>query len=84
MAAKAIKDSVLTKILRFILVYPIPLIPLIMMQDSAVSAMRVYTKEDLDNLIKDIKVDGYIFEAKKIPSYRDKPAIHYCVGYPCD
>lgn len=84
MAAKAIKGSVLTKILRFILVYPIPLIPLIMMWDSAVSAMRVYTKEDLDNLIKDIKVDGYIFEAKKIPSYRDKPAIHYCVGYPCD
>ncbi|MEE1282697.1 MAG: hypothetical protein UHK60_10715 [Acutalibacteraceae bacterium] len=84
MAIKAIKGTILTKILRFIFIYPIPVIPLVMMWDSAVSAMRVYTKDDLENIIKDIKVDGYVLEAKEIPPSRNQPAIHYCIGYPVD
>lgn len=84
MALKAIKGNIFTIIGRILFVYLIPIVPLVMMWDSAVSAMRVYMKEDLQELISNIETEGYEFIAEEIPAFRSDPAIQYCIGYPTE
>lgn len=82
MALKAIKGSPLTIIGRIIFVYLIPIVPLVLMWDGAVSAMRVYMKADLQELIDGIETDGYKFVAEEIHAAGRDPSIQYCIGYP--
>lgn len=47
--------------------YIIPLLPLIIAWDGAVSNARTYTLDDLDIILKDLKSDDYTWEKDAIP-----------------
>jgi hypothetical protein len=69
------------KLSRLIFTYLIPVIPLGILWDGAVSLFRIYNPKMLDELVAQVQAPGYTWRSGKIGSVPGKQVI-YLVGYP--
>ena len=69
---------------RFIFTYLIPLMPFFYMWDGAVSCLRTYQPEELDELTRDLQYENYRWESGTIPAsgYIGRYNITYLIGAP--
>lgn len=79
---KAMRGTTKEKIIKIIFTYLIPIVPLSMIFDTFISGVRVYMKEDLEEMVKQIHVKGYRWEPGNLPKQMGQSAISYIVGYP--
>ena len=77
---KSIKGTPVQKVIKVLFTYFIPIIPLLMIFDTFISSVRVYLKEDYDQMVAQINVPGYIWETGTLSKNRSH--ISYVIGYP--
>lgn len=67
---------------RLLLTYVLPLIPLLLMWDGAVSCLRVYSPAEMDALLKDVPADGYHWETGMLRVGNTPVKVTYLLGHP--
>ncbi|MFC1592219.1 class I SAM-dependent methyltransferase [Thermodesulfobacteriota bacterium] len=70
------------KLSRLFFTYLLPLIPFVLLFDGIVSALRVYTPAELEELVAEFRDDDYIFEIGTEPVGRLPFGPTYLIGYP--
>ena len=60
----------------------IPIIPLIFTYDAIISHIRTYSPEDLKELVKGVKSEGYEWKIGQVPSSLRSVKITYLIGCP--
>ncbi len=68
--------------MQFIFTYLIPILPLLIAWDGAVSIARIYNKEDLEELLRGVKADGYIWDVGVVKKPGHPSGMVYLVGLP--
>jgi len=69
---------------RALLTYLLPLAPLIFMWDGVVSCLRTYSPSELDELTRDLRIDGYSWDIGRlrVPGVFTGYSITYLIGMP--
>ncbi|MCB0639544.1 MAG: hypothetical protein KDC54_23120 [Lewinella sp.] len=67
---------------QLVLTYLIPVIPLIYAWDGQASLVRMYTFDDLRQMLSELPQDGYHWEMGKAPRANGKTLGYYLLGYP--
>ncbi|WP_010094407.1 hypothetical protein [Ornithinibacillus scapharcae] len=80
--AKVMKGKPLTVMGRLLITYLIPIAPLVMMFDTFISIVRVYTKDELKQITDTIQVEGYTWEVDMVKMEKNGPPVVYVAGYP--
>lgn len=80
--AKTMRGSIFKKIIKILFTYLIPIIPLCMIFDTFISGVRVYMKEDLEEMVKQINAPDYCWKPGTLPKVKGLSAISYIQGYP--
>jgi hypothetical protein len=61
---------------------PVPFLPLLSLWDGFVSNLRTYSPRELRDLVAEIDVPGYRWEAGRIPGGPTRLAVTYLLGLP--
>lgn len=67
---------------RLLFTYVIPLIPLLVLWDGVVSCLRVYSPEELDELVADLQGDDWVWETGLAENSAGPIPLTYLIGYP--
>jgi len=67
---------------RIVFTYLIPIVPLVVLFDGVVSALRTYTPDELKKFTHDLNDDNYIWEIGEEFGEKSPLPIIYCIGYP--
>jgi hypothetical protein len=67
---------------QLLLTYLLPIIPLIYAWDGQASLVRMYTFDDLQQLLSELPQDGYHWEMGQAPRGDGKTLGYYLLGYP--
>lgn len=67
---------------QLVLTYLIPIIPVVYAWDGQASLVRTYTFEDVDELLSDIRSDGYSWEVAPAKKANGKKLGYYILGFP--
>lgn len=69
--------------LRFLLTWPVPLMPTIVLFESLVSSLRTYTPDELRALARHADPENsYVWETGEVPAEKSSVPITYLMGYP--
>jgi hypothetical protein len=69
-------------LVRLLLTYLLPVIPIITTWDGLVSNLRTYSVEELRSLVADLDDPDYAWEAGIMPRQGLQPPVTYLIGYP--
>jgi hypothetical protein len=69
-------------LLRLLLTYLLPVIPIVITWDGVVSNLRTYSVEELRSLVADLDDPGYAWETGTAPRKGLTPPLTYLIGYP--
>lgn len=69
-------------LLRLLLTYLLPVIPIVITWDGVVSNLRTYSVEELRSLVAGLDDPGYAWEAGTTPRKGLIPPLTYLIGYP--
>jgi len=67
---------------QLVFTYLIPILPLFIAWDGAVSNARTYTKKDLEELLRGVQAEGYTWEIDSIKKPGNPGAMIYLLGLP--
>jgi hypothetical protein len=67
---------------RILTCFPVPILPLLATWDGLVSNLRTYSPEELDALVADIDVPGYVWQTGRIRGGPTRLAVTYLLGHP--
>ncbi|MBN3526389.1 hypothetical protein [Paenibacillus apiarius] len=81
-SAKAMRGSLPTVSARLFFTYLFPVAPLVMMFEAFVSGVRIYTKEELEEMTASLQIKGYTWEVGMSRAQKNLPPIIYLIGYP--
>lgn len=79
---KAMRGTPKEIIIKVLFTYLIPIVPLCMVFDTFISGVRVYMKEDLEEMVQQIPVTDYCWKPGTLPKQMGQSAISYIQGYP--
>ncbi|MGI8638985.1 MAG: class I SAM-dependent methyltransferase [Pyrinomonadaceae bacterium] len=66
---------------RIVFTYLLPIVPLVVLFDGVVSALRTYTTDELKELTAEIGEDGYVWEIGEECGEKNPIPIIYLIGY---
>jgi hypothetical protein len=72
------------RISRLVFTYLIPLVPLFIVWDGLISCLRIYSPEELKELVRSIPAEGYVWETALLPFGNIPGHGTYIIGIPLD